>query len=414
LTRLPAAIYTMNRDAVQSASTNEFIESPLGWSLAQRAAARRFIEHVSHEFRTPLTVIKEFGELLHEGLSGSLNAKQKEQIGAILHRADDICLLVDDLLDFSKLETDGLSVYRTSCRLDETIRQVARTFEDRAANKGIWLSLDLADDLPEVYCDAEKITRVLSNLLLHAVRSTPLAGQLSLAARTNAEQSQVVVCLQDQSDGELGDAGCAAPDEASLSAGRFSLGLNVARRLVDANLGTLVIAPRPEGGNTFSFSLPAADRGAIFERYLDHLGVSPAAASRVSLLVLSVNLAGNRRLARVMDEFVQGLTRSSDLVYQVSPERWLLAASANEREVSGISAAIQSRWSEANDYLPFVNLPELSIAHAGTWSAASGRNEFLGWLHVAGGLDSVVASAVDDSFHVDSHALATEESALTR
>ena len=95
----------------------------------------RFVDNVSHEFRTPLTVVKEYVSLMREGLLGPLNDEQRRFLDVVNDRADDLNHMVDDMLDVSKLEAGILTIYRMNARLSDIVKHVRVGLERRAASK---------------------------------------------------------------------------------------------------------------------------------------------------------------------------------------------------------------------------------------------------------------------------------------
>ena len=137
-------------------------------SLSQRyRMAHQFVDNVSHEFRTPLAVIKEYVALMGEGLAGEINDQQKQMLQTVEDRADDLNTMVDDMLDVSKLEAGVLSVCRKKANLKNVIDHVYTNLEKKANRKGVTLRIDIAPDLPDIFCDSEKIGRVLINLAIN-------------------------------------------------------------------------------------------------------------------------------------------------------------------------------------------------------------------------------------------------------
>ena len=99
--------------------------------------AHQFVDNVSHEFRTPLTVIKEFVTIIRDGLAGEVNDRQREFLDIANDRADDLATMVDDMLDVSKLEAGVLSVWRQQCRVSEILRHVRSALERKAPVKRV-------------------------------------------------------------------------------------------------------------------------------------------------------------------------------------------------------------------------------------------------------------------------------------
>ncbi len=106
--------YAMQRQHLldQLQSVNTMLEEKNDRLAQLYNLAQQFVENVSHEFRTPLTVIREFTSIIHDGLDGPVTTKQSEHLQKVLHRTDDLALMVDDMLDISKLEAGLLGVWR--------------------------------------------------------------------------------------------------------------------------------------------------------------------------------------------------------------------------------------------------------------------------------------------------------------
>ncbi len=142
--------------------------------------AQQFVENVSHEFRTPLTVIREFTSIIRDGLDGPVTAKQAEHLNKVLHRTDDLALMVDDMLDASKLGAGLLGVWRKKCQAGDLIENVAGLLRSRAASKRIKLSTEITPDLPLVFCDEEKARRVIMNLAVNAIKFAAESGNVEI------------------------------------------------------------------------------------------------------------------------------------------------------------------------------------------------------------------------------------------
>ena len=200
--------------------------------------AHRFVDHVSHEFRTPLTVVKEYVSLMCDGLLGPTNAEQQRFLDIVNNRADDLNHMVDDMLDVSKLEAGILTVYRTPACLADIVNHVRVGLERRATLQDVRLEIEMPHDLPPIYCDTEKIGRVLVNLVVNAIKFSrrpvcPYDRPLEAGA------DEVLVRVSDNGPGippqdlprlfrrfkQLG-----APTNASTKG--FGLGLSIARELV--------------------------------------------------------------------------------------------------------------------------------------------------------------------------------------
>src|SRR5690606_16188025 len=132
--------------------------------------AHRFVDNVSHEFRTPLTVIKEYVGLVHDGVLGGLSEEQADMLEVVTDRADDLNNMVNDMLDISKLDAGMLGLWRKTCNVSDMIERVRPSLERKSHLKQVAIEFDIPETLPQVFCDDEKIGRVIVNLAINAIK----------------------------------------------------------------------------------------------------------------------------------------------------------------------------------------------------------------------------------------------------
>jgi len=135
--------------------------------------AHRFVNDVAHEFRTPLTVIKEFASIMADGLGGEITEKQTEFLGHIIASSRDLAHLIDDFLDSSKLKARSLRVDRQRHSVTDILDAVRPMLRCRAASRRIQITEDIDPECLEVFADAEKAGRVLINLTVNAIKFAP-------------------------------------------------------------------------------------------------------------------------------------------------------------------------------------------------------------------------------------------------
>lgn len=252
--------------------------------------AQRFVEDVSHEFRTPLTVVKGYAEAMADGLAGPITGEQKEFLGYVSDRTRDLAQMVDDLLDSSKLRAGTMRIDRKRHRVEEIISHARAMIAAKAAANQIQLVEDLQPDLPEIFADAEKAARVLINFAVNAIKFSPPGGNITLWARPIAEGG-AEIGVTDQGPGIslenqnlLFERFRQVGDSRESNAKGFGLGLNIARDLVALNLGQIRVVSAPGQGSTFSFTLPPNDPSRVVAAYLDYLHQLPKPAGTIGLL----------------------------------------------------------------------------------------------------------------------------------
>ena len=368
---------------IQLATINGMLEQK-NQRLAQLCStAQEFVENVSHEFRTPLTVIREFTSIIRDGLDGGVTSRQVEHLEKIIHRADDLALMVDDLLDVSKLEAGLLGVWRRPYSVPEMIETVHGLVQSRADTKRIALDISLAENLPPVYCDEEKARRVIVNLAVNAIKFTPDGGTVKIWATASSNGEEVVIGVTDSGPG-ISDENLTVIFERFQQLEQnvrtrtkgFGLGLNIAKELVSLNLGQIRLVSAPGAGSTFSFTLPKDDPQIVFRRYLDRvLGTMEGACHDLSLLIAEVSPSESQSPMPVADEFLQRSVRASDLAFQYTDGKWLIAALCSQADSDRLIQRLEAEWSNFGRNCPKAKLPSLRIRRVETRSIAEERRD---------------------------------------
>jgi nitrogen-specific signal transduction histidine kinase/CheY-like chemotaxis protein len=142
-----------------------------------------FLANMSHELRTPLNAIIGFSEVLKDGLTGEMTEMQQRFTGDIFTSGQYLLSLINDILDLSKVEagkmTLDLEVVDTALLFSNSLSII----RDKAAERGIQLHLDAADDLGSLQADGRKIKQMVYNLLSNALKFTRDRGEVTLCAR---------------------------------------------------------------------------------------------------------------------------------------------------------------------------------------------------------------------------------------
>ncbi|MFK7770397.1 MAG: sensor histidine kinase, partial [Mariniblastus sp.] len=234
--------------ATKIVTANRLLESKNERLAQMYAMSQQFVDNVSHEFRTPLTVIREFAAIVRDGIDGPVTDRQKTRLSTLINRTDDLANMVDDLLDTSRLEAGLLKTCREEHELYGLVGQVEKMLRTRAATKRISL---VVSDIPaelKVFCDEEKLRRVLINLLVNAIKFTPVDGQIVISA-SRADEYRVRITISDNGPGIAADElnrifqrfQQVEAHHRMASCKGFGLGLSIARALASLNLGALEV-----------------------------------------------------------------------------------------------------------------------------------------------------------------------------
>lgn len=225
---------------------------------AASQAKSRFLATVSHEVRTPLNGILGMAGLLR---GTRLDAEQASYVEAIETSGRALATLIDEILDFSRIEAGKLELSVAPFDLAAAADGVVELLAPRAQAKGLDIAAHLAPSVPaRIVGDAARIRQILINLAGNAVKFTE-AGGVGLSARV--EDERLVFTVEDSGPGVAENRRAAifgefeqGDDSATTRYGGAGLGLAISRRLARLMGGDIAYAPRPEGGSIFTFWLP--------------------------------------------------------------------------------------------------------------------------------------------------------------
>ena len=344
--------------------------------------AQQFVENVSHEFRTPLTVIREFTSIIRDGLDGPVTPKQVEHLGKVLNRTDDLALMVDDMLDISKLESGLLGIWRRPCQVSDLIEAVRGLVKGRADSKQITLGAIAPESLPLVFCDEEKVRRVIINLAVNAIKFTPEGGAVDIWASAGEHDGDVTIGVTDAGPG-ISQENLAiiferfkqVDQNLRASMKGFGLGLNIAKELVALNLGRINVESKVGVGSTFYFALPRYEPEIVLDRYLDRIGSLEIQPPSVSLLTTEINTRAYPSALAVADEFLQRSVRANDLVASYVAGTWIIAAVCPQQECEPLIRRLTGEWTSFARNCPNAQLPRLEIVYHETRLIAVERAE---------------------------------------
>lgn len=223
--------------------------------LEREAAQRRnLLADLTHELKTPLTVIR--GTL--EGIQDGLYPADSSRLGPVLEEVQQLTRLIDDLQLLGLAEAGALRLQREETDLGEVAHEVAASFRPRAEAAGVRIAVDADAAAPAAQVDPARIRAVLANLMTNALRYTSPEGEIRLRVSRDAERGKVVL--------EVGDTGTGvAPDLLPRAFERFAkspdspgrgLGLAIARDLVRAHGGEITVESEPGKGARFRIELP--------------------------------------------------------------------------------------------------------------------------------------------------------------
>ncbi|HEX9638850.1 MAG TPA: ATP-binding protein [Acidobacteriota bacterium] len=300
-----------------------------------------FVATVSHELRTPLTSIKNSLDLLDSGRAGALQETQARFVAMASRNAKRLALIIQDILDLSKIEAGKLSFQFGPLQPRALLEELHALFEPQAASGSLSLELDCPALLPTVWADSDRSIQVLSNLLNNAIKFTPAGGRIVLAARAAAEAVEFSVRdtgvgIAERDRERVFEPFYQSGDSLTDKSRGTGLGLSISRNLVEVQGGSLELESALGRGSRFFFRLPVHSEKTVelaaFEteiqqhRIYPHFGVLvfELAAATPAAIQSDPRLAC-RALERIQQQLQSALPRATDLLsLQASFRRLIL------------------------------------------------------------------------------------------
>jgi two-component system sensor histidine kinase GlrK len=232
----------------------------------------RFLRHVSHELKTPLTALREGAELLNDQVAGPLAPPQRQVVGIMRDNSVKLQRLIEELLDYQRALHAAASLEVKPVQLRTLVEEAMLAHELAAQAKGLRLVIDSESALVEA--DPEKLRSIVDNLVSNAVKFTPPGGMITVSARAVA--GDAIIEVQDTGPGvpveeresifNLFFRGRtrenATGDGRAVRVKGSGLGLAIARELAEAHGGQIAVVTGGAGGH-FRVTLPRRSARAL-------------------------------------------------------------------------------------------------------------------------------------------------------
>ena len=227
-------------------------------------AKSEFLAAMSHELRTPLNAIGGYAQLLEMEIHGPLSDAQRHTLGRIQRSEQHLLALVNDVLNFAKLETGRVEYDIREVAVDDVVQSVRAVVEPQLESRGLTFAVEVAPEL-RVRGDADKLQQILVNLLSNAGKFTETGGRVTLAARAGADGGTIELSVADTGIGIPADKQSTIFDpfvqvhrNLTRNVEGTGLGLAISRDLARGMAGDLVVSSTEGVGSTFTLTLPGA------------------------------------------------------------------------------------------------------------------------------------------------------------
>jgi len=225
-----------------------------------------FVATVSHELRTPMTSIRGYVDILLMGAAGALNENQSHFLEIVKSNTERLNVLVNDLLDVSRIEAGRVSLSIQPVDIVEMAREVIADFKQRSKeeSKSIEVSITAEEPIPRVLADVERFRQVIGNLVDNAYNYTPVNGKIEVALRKadgmvqmDVKDTGIGIPIEQQE--RIFDRFFRGEDPLVLATPGTGLGLFIVKQLVEMHHGKIWMSSTgiPGQGSTFSVTVPA-------------------------------------------------------------------------------------------------------------------------------------------------------------
>lgn len=365
-----------------------------------------FLANMSHEIRTPMNALIGLSEL---ALETSLTDRQFDYLNKIHSSARGLLKILNDILDYSKIEAGKLELDESLFSLPDLINQLENLFVHQAQKKKLSLELHIDDDVPTfIYGDQTRLRQVLTNLIGNGLKFTEQGGVTATISLVNKSKSlsRIKFTITDSGIGipsdklsTLFDAFSQIDPSHTRKYGGTGLGLAISKELIEIMGGTIMITDNPEAGSTFSFILKFKNETDVNKQLLSHeyrvedqrldamhlidgahilLVEDNAINQQISVEILAkahitVDIAANGVIA--VDKFRSSLANNSH--YSA------ILMDIQMPVLDGYKATKKIREIEATQDIPFSKIPIIAMtAHTMNGdrekSLATGMNDYIG------------------------------------
>ncbi len=248
------------------------LEAGLRLAKDQAEAANRaksgFLAAMSHELRTPLNAVIGFAELIHQQVLGPIGmAEYGDYAGHILRSGQHLLALVNDILDFARIESGSLRLKVAAVDVNALVRGALDLLEPTALQGGVTIFAELPEDVIEIQADAQRLRQALLHVAGNAVKFTPRGGRVAISVRPGQGEGHRRDAVITVTDTGIGIAPADMPHvfeafwQADSGLNRLrqgvGIGLKLARQLIMTHGGQLELESKPGEGTCVTMTLPA-------------------------------------------------------------------------------------------------------------------------------------------------------------
>jgi len=219
-----------------------------------------FVSTVSHEFKSPLTSIRQLAEMLQGGRVPS-EERRREYYQVLVEQSERLSSLIDNILDFAKMEEGKKAFTFEKVDMGALLAEVVATIQQQVRHAGFTVQARIEGPLPSLRADRAAISQAISNLIDNAVKYSADATEVTVLAYT--DDRHIVIAVQDFGVGikpdeidRVFERFYRGGDELTRTVKGSGLGLTLVKQIVQAHHGSVQVESEPGRGSTFSIRLP--------------------------------------------------------------------------------------------------------------------------------------------------------------
>ncbi|NDV77577.1 ATP-binding protein [Dysgonomonas sp. 511] len=349
----------------------------------------RFFTNISHEFRTPLTLILMPLETM---IKDAKDSGMRDKLRSIYTNAKDLLSLVNQLLDFRKLEMKGEELKLTRVNIKAFLQNIYIQFKDSVSAKNISFIIDSGADSENIYMDEGKMHKVMNNLLSNSLKYTPEGGSITIVTNTvfRNEQEYLKVSVSDTGRGiqekdinKIFTRFYQSSEQKSELVGS-GIGLHLVNEYISLHKGEISVENKKEGGATFTFLIPAwADsRQEILpaEENCEETEEVIDIAPKKTILVIEDNTEFRRFLTEQLNPYYNVIEapdgeEGEKLAVQKSPD--LIVSDIMMPKMDGITLCILLKKNIQTSHIPLILLTARSSDEAKIEGYEAGADSYI-------------------------------------
>ncbi|MDD5596114.1 MAG: ATP-binding protein [Candidatus Omnitrophica bacterium] len=222
-----------------------------------------FVSNITHELRTPLVAIDKSIALILAKNAGEISSAQEEFLSIAQRNIKRLSIMINDLLDLSKLEAGKMKINALPTSIAFVIEEAVGSLINWSKTKSISIEKKIENGLPQINIDGDRIIQVLTNLIGNAIKFTPANGNVIIEASLSAESKEVMITVQDNGVGiskedlpNIFNKFYQAGERVASDINGTGIGLSIVKEIVELHRGKIWVESEKGVGARFIFTLP--------------------------------------------------------------------------------------------------------------------------------------------------------------